>query len=98
MVCCRLGVFLEVALLDFLPAGHDASASAYGDSVPRFVEIGVSYRADKSGVTREGDEIVAIKFVIVVCHCVDEATDDSFCDIYVIDMSIFRVIADCRCE
>lgn len=87
-----------MALLDFLPAGHDASASAYSNLVPRFVEICVSYRADKSRVAGESDEIVPIEFVIVVCHCVDKATDDGFCDICGVEISIFSIVAGCRCE
>lgn len=81
MVCRRLGMFFEMALLDLLPAGHDASASTYRNPVPSLVEIGVSYRADELGVAGEGDEVVTVEFVIVVCHCVDKAADDSFCDI-----------------
>ena len=70
-----------MALLDFLPAGHDASAAAYGDPVPGLVEVGVGYGANEFGVAGEGDEVVAVEFVIMVCHCVDEASDDSFCNI-----------------
>lgn len=86
-----------MALLDFLPAGHDASTSADGDSVPRFVEIGVGDCADESGMAGKGDEIVAIEFVIVVCHCVDEATDDGFCNICKVKISIFTVVTKRRC-
>lgn len=82
MVCSRVGVLFEMACLDFLPACHDAGASADGDSVPGGVEVGVGDCAGELGMGGEGDEIVAIKYVIVVCHCVNEAADDGFGDVW----------------
>lgn len=80
-----------MSLLDFLPSGHNTSASAYRNSVPGLVKVGVGYRAHKFGVAGKGDEVVAVEFVIVVCHCVDEATDNSFRDICLDRISILRI-------
>lgn len=70
-----------MACFHFLPARHHAGASADGDAVPGGFEVGVGDCAGELGVGGEGYEVVAIELVIVICHCVDEATDDGFGDI-----------------
>lgn len=38
--------------------------------------------ADVGGVGGEGAEVVAAELVVVVCHCVGEAADYCFCDVF----------------
>jgi len=88
MVSGRLGMLFEMACLYFLPARHYSSASADGDSVPSRVEVGVGDCTCELGVGGEGDEVVTIELVVVVCHCVNEAADDGFRDVCVVGISV----------
>lgn len=69
-------------ILDFLPPCHDSRSSAESDIPPHCIEIPVVDDTDIVGLTRESGELVASKVVVVVGHCVGEATDDRFGDIY----------------
>lgn len=72
----RLGVFLKMPLLDFLPSSHDAGSAANLHSIPRRVEVSVVDGTNISSVRREGHEIITAEGVVVIGHCVDEAADD----------------------
>lgn len=74
-------MFLEVQLFDFLPAGHDACSAAETHAPPHGVEVLVVDDADIVGLRGECGKLVAGEVVVVVCHCVCEAADDSFSDI-----------------
>ena len=39
-------------------------------------------RTDVVGLIRESDELVSSKVVVVVDHCIGEATDDGLGDVY----------------
>ena len=76
-------VFLEVEFFYFLPAGHDAGAAAEFDGAPLLVEVLVVDCADVGGLGGEGGHVVAFELVVVVGHCVGEAADDGFGDVFV---------------
>ena len=77
-------MFLEVEFLDFLPARHHSGAAADADVAPHAVEVLVVDCADVLGVGGEGGEVVAGEGVIMVGHCVGEAADDCFGDVWVL--------------
>ena len=78
MVCCRLGMLLEMKLLDLLPAGHHASAAAEPDVAPHAVEVAMIDCADDMCAVREGDEIIAATVVVMVRKGIGEAANDCF--------------------
>lgn len=78
-------MLLEVQVFDFLPPCHHSSAAAKPDRAPLLIEIPVIDCTDVLGGVGEGHKIVARALVIVVRHCVAEAADDGFCNIYIGD-------------
>ncbi len=72
----RLGVLLEVKLLDFLPARHDAGPATERDPAPGLVEILVIDPAEIPRRAGERHQIVACTLVVVVRHRVRKATHD----------------------
>lgn len=82
MMSRRLGVFLEMKFLDFLPASHNTSATTELDfASPDGVEVLVVDCADKLGVTRERRKVVAAVLVVVIGHSVCKPADNGFGDV-----------------
>lgn len=75
-------MFLEVEIFDFLPAGHDAGSAAETDVVPLGVDVAVVDGADVLCLRCKSRHFVAAAVVIVIRHCVGEATDDGFGYVY----------------
>lgn len=48
-------------------------------------------KTDVVGFTRESDELVASRVVVVVDHCIGEATDDGLGDVYNTKKSVRHV-------
>lgn len=65
-------------LFDFLPTRHDSGTSPNLDVAPHRFQILVVDTSDILCMTGECKEIVALEFVVVVSHCICEATDDGF--------------------
>ena len=69
-------------LFNFLPASHHSSASPELYFLPHRIKIPVVDNTDMVGVTRESGELVALPVVVVVGHCIGEASNDGLGDIY----------------
>jgi hypothetical protein len=76
------GVFLEMQVFNFLPAGHDAGSAAETHVAPHLLEVLVVHGADVVCLVREGCELVAAEVVVVVGQCVGEAADYGFGDVW----------------
>ena len=48
-------------------------------------------KTDVVGLTRESDELVALRVVVAVDHCIGEATDDGLGDVCNMKMSVRHV-------
>jgi hypothetical protein len=48
-------------------------------------------KTDIVGLTRESNELVASKVVVVVDHCISKATDDGLGDVYNTEKSVRNV-------
>jgi hypothetical protein len=81
-------MLLEMQVLDFLPASHDSCSSPKPNIPPHRIKIPVVYNADVICLTRECGELVSLEVVIVVGHCVREATDDRLGDVYKTNRSV----------
>ena len=69
-------MFLEMEFLNFLPASHDSGSSPESNIPPHPIEILVVDNTNIVRLTRESSELIALKVVVVVSHCIGEATND----------------------
>ena len=69
--------------LDLLSACHDASSTSKSDVPPYYIEVLMINCANVASLTRESCQNIAAKLVILICHDIDEASDDCFGDIYI---------------
>ena len=74
-------MLLKVKLLDLLPASHDSSSSTEFNIPPHVIKIAVVNDANIFGAICECGELVALRIVVMVDHCIGKPTYNRLCDV-----------------